>query len=203
MFLSSQRKAKKISLKKAAGDLLIKLEHLEAIENSQWHNLPEPAFVKGFIRSYSQYLGLDSEHVLALYRREFDEAKYPPKTSALERKKGLMLTPNKLINLAFILAATIFIIYLVVQYFSILQAPKLEVFTPQDDLTTNVPYVIVSGKVDKQANLVIEGEFIPTDKEGSFSYQLALVEGKNVIEIVASKRLAPKAKVTKIVRLVR
>lgn len=196
------RKAKRISLKTAARDLHLKREHLEAIEEGNWQNLPEPTFVKGFIKSYSQYLGLSSDHVLALYRREYDETKYPPKTFTLERKR-LILTPNKLINLALVLAIVIFIVYLIIQYSSILSAPKLEVFTPPDDLTTSVPFIVVTGKVEKETTVAVDGQFVPIDAEGKFFYQLSLSEGRNVIEIIASQRLSPKTKVIKVVRLTR
>lgn len=199
--LSSQRKAKKISLKKVSADLLIKEEHLSALESGDWSSLPEPTFVKGFIRNYSQYLGLDPGFLLALYRREYDEAKYPKKPSIFERKKRLMLTPNKLVNAVFILAILVFVGYLTIQYLSILSAPKIEVFAPSDDLTTNVPYVIVSGKTEKETTVAINGEFVPIDSEGNFSYQVKLDDGKNIIEVTASKRLSPKSKVIKIVRL--
>ncbi len=199
--LSSQRKAKKISLKKVSADLLIKEEHLSALESGDWSSLPEPTFVKGFIRNYSQYLGLDPSFLSAVYRREYDEAKYPKKPSIFEQKKRLMLTPNKLVNAVFILATLVFVGYLTIQYLSILSAPKLEVFAPSDDLTTNVPYVIVSGKTEKETTVAINGEFVPIDSEGNFSYQVKLDDGKNIIEVTASKRLSPKSKVIKIVRL--
>ncbi|MBI2012640.1 helix-turn-helix domain-containing protein [Candidatus Curtissbacteria bacterium] len=200
--LREARKSKRISLATAAADLHLKKENLEAIEGGNWPSLPEPTFVKGFIKSYAQYLGLSTDHVLALHRREYDESKYPQKKLILEGKR-LMLTPNKLINLALILMGVIFIGYLTIQYSSILSAPKLEVATPSDDLTTGVPVVVVSGKVEKDSNVAIGGELVPVDPEGNFSRQVALLEGKNVIEIIASKRLSPKTRVTRVVRLTR
>lgn len=201
--LITRRKAKRISLKKAARDLRIKTEHLQALENSQWQTLPEPIFVKGFIKSYAQYLNLDPDHLLALYRREYDEANYSPKASPLEGRKRFMLTPKRLLSFAFIFAIIIFIIYVSLQYFSILSAPKLEVTSPPNDFATNVPYVIVSGKVEKETTVAIGGEFVAVDSEGNFSYQLTLVEGKNVVEIIAAKRLSPKTKIVRTVRLTR
>jgi len=200
-FLLKRRKSKKISLKKAALDLLIKEENLNAIEKSQWQDLPEPTFVKGFIKNYAQYLGLDEEHVLALYRREFDEAKYPEKKSPLTDQKRLMITPNKFLGFVFVLTVIVFLIYITGQYFSILKAPKLEVITPQEDLKINIPYVIVSGKVEAQSTVAVDGEFVPIDESGNFSYQIKLEEGKNIVEIIASKRLSPKTKITRVVRL--
>lgn len=198
---SQRRKARKISLAKVSHDLLIKIEHLEAIEKGQWANLPEPTFAKGFIKIYAQYLGLDTSKILPLYRREYDETKYPHKQSPLQIKKRLMITPNKFAVLLFIVTIVIFASYLVVQYFSILSAPKLEIISPPDDLTTAVPVVQINGRSEKEAMVSVNGEFVAIDDQGKFSYQYKLTEGKNTIEIIASKRLSPKSKVTRVVRL--
>lgn len=202
--LSSQRNKKRISLSRVAKDLHIKKEHLEALEKEDWSSLPESTFVKGFITSYAQYLGLDPVHTLAIYRREFDEKKYPKSdNSGIRRQRRLFVTPARLINLVFILAVVIFITYLSFQYLSILKSPKVEIFSPQDDITVTVPAVIISGKVEKDTTVSIDGQLVSVAQEGNFSYQYNLKEGKNVIEIIASKRLSPKTKITRTVRLVR
>ena len=200
--LSSQRKFKRISISRAASDLLIKKEHLEALEQEDWPSLPEPPFVKGFITSYAHYLSLDPKHILAIYRREYDERKYPKSHSLERRQRRLFLTPARLVNLVFALAIVIFIAYLTVQYLSILQAPKLEIFSPQDDVTLTVPAVVVSGKVEKDTTVSIDGQFVLITPEGNFSYQYNLKEGKNIIEIIASKRLSPKTRIERTVRLI-
>ena len=198
---SQKRKAKKISLAKVSHDLLVKQEHLDAIEKGQWANLPEPTFAKGFIKIYAQYLGLDTSKILPLYRREYDETKYPHKQSPLQIKKRLMITPNKFALLLFIVTIAIFASYLLIQYFSILSAPKLEFISPPDDLTTSVPAITIDGRSEKEAMVSVNGQFIPIDDQGKFSYQYKLTQDKNTIEIIASKRLSPKSKVTRLVRL--
>jgi cytoskeletal protein RodZ len=46
-------------------------EHIvEAIEKEAWDKLPPPVFVRGFIRSYAQALGIDEAKALGLYNRE-------------------------------------------------------------------------------------------------------------------------------------
>src|SRR3989344_7504689 len=92
--LKEARNRKKISLKKAAKDLHIKKEILEDLESGFFLKLPEPTYVKGILRSYSPYLGLNTDHMLALYRRGFDEAKKPRKKTAFAKEKRLMITPN-------------------------------------------------------------------------------------------------------------
>ena len=48
---------------------------LRNIEASNWEALPSPTHVKGFIKNYGTYLGLNAGELLALFRREVDEKK--------------------------------------------------------------------------------------------------------------------------------
>ena len=200
---SSARNKKRISVKKASEDLLISRENLEAIETSDWQSLPEPPFAQGFVRSYAEYLGLDVEHTLALFRREYDEVKYQGKKTALSFKKRFYLTPARFASFLTIAAILVFVAYLVLQYLSVLSSPKLEVNSPTDDLTTSIPAVAILGKTEKGATVAVNGEFIAVNQDGEFSHQLVLTEGRNEIEIVASKKLSPKSRTVKVVRLIR
>lgn len=201
--LSETRKKKHISLNHAASDLLIKKEHIEALENQKWEALPEPTFVKGFIKSYATYLDLDPEHILAIYRREFDESKYQKPAKNPRAEKRLFFTPSRFINIVFIAAIVLFLSYIAITFSSVLSAPKLDVLSPISNETTSVPVVQVIGKTEPEATVSIAGEFVPVDSRGNFSKEYSLKVGKNEIEIISSKRLSPKAKITRTVRLIR
>lgn len=201
-YLSSERRKKRISIEKAALDLVIKKTHLESLEAEDWQKLPEPTYVKGYIKNYTRYLGIDSEYAMALYRREFDESKYPQKKLKQEGRRFFITAP-KVINLIFILAILTFITYLIVQYSSIFASPKLNLTSPKEDITTSVPAIKITGKTEKDATVAVNGKFIPTDESGNFSYEYILAEGKNQIEIISSFRLSPKSKITRTIRLIR
>ena len=201
--LSQEREAKNISLKQASAHLSIKIDQLQSLESGAWFKLPEPAFVSGFIRNYAVYLGLDPKLALALYRREFDPKKAPQTKPKFLKSNHIFLTPQKLINLLFVLIIFIFTSYLLVQYTSFLKSPKLQVYSPAGDMTTSVPAIVISGQVERETTVSVNGEFAPTDSDGNFSYQLKLEEGQNIVEIIAAKRLSPKTKVIRIVRLSR
>ena len=197
------RKAKNISIEKAASDLHLKPQILEALETGNWQQLPEPAYVRGFMKNYANLLSLDSNRLLALYRAEYDEKKFPHRVFPLKGKKRLMFTPNKLAPFAFITTTIIFLAYLTIQYASVLSAPKLEIYTPQDDSNTTASVIDISGITEKEATVSIDGELVAVDPTGNFRHQIKLDEGQNIIEIIASKRLSPKSKETRIIRLIR
>lgn len=199
--LKDTRISKKITQEDVAKELRIKADVIQALEEGDWGSLPEAAYVKGFIKNYSDFLGLDSNRLLALHRAEYDERKYIQPRS--KQKKRLMFTPNLIAPLTFSLAILLFVGYLAIQYTSVLSAPKLEVYSPQDDITTTAAVIEVSGKSEKETTISIDGELVPLDESGDFNYQLKLADGQNIIEIVASKRLSPKTKIKRLVRLTR
>lgn len=201
--LRGERARQKISIEKVASQLLIKKEHLQALEEGDWAKLPEPAYIKGFVKSYASLLEIDPDYLLALVRREYDEKKFQAKTADFRHQKRLMFTPEKLVPATFLVGLVIFITYLVLQYTSIAASPKLEITTPADDLTTTASVIEVAGQTEPGTTVSVDGQLVPVDSSGKFFYQLKLEEGQNIIEIIASKRLSPKTRVTRIVRLSR
>ncbi len=50
----------------------IRAKYLRAIENEEWDLLPGDVYVKSFLRTYGDYLGLDSRELLDEYRRRYE-----------------------------------------------------------------------------------------------------------------------------------
>jgi cytoskeleton protein RodZ len=47
----------------------IRAKYLRALENEEWDTLPGPTYVRGFLRTYATYLGLDADAIVDEYRR--------------------------------------------------------------------------------------------------------------------------------------
>lgn len=67
--LRQAREKQKKTLRHASDELCIRRSYLEAIENMNFENIPPAPYGTGFIRSYAQYLGLNSERILLSYRK--------------------------------------------------------------------------------------------------------------------------------------
>jgi helix-turn-helix protein len=50
----------------------IRARYLRAMEHEEWDALPGPVYVKSFLRTYSDYLGLDTRMLLDEYKRRFE-----------------------------------------------------------------------------------------------------------------------------------
>ncbi|HVP89805.1 MAG TPA: RodZ domain-containing protein [Terriglobales bacterium] len=67
--LKKQREARNISLDEMASSTKIVGRYLQALEEDRFDAMPGGFFVKGIIRTYAVYVGLDPDEVLATYRK--------------------------------------------------------------------------------------------------------------------------------------
>lgn len=73
-WLIRAREARGLTLEDAERDTRISRRYLQALETEQYEVIPAPVYARGFLRSYSQYLGLDPQEMLELFPREDDGA---------------------------------------------------------------------------------------------------------------------------------
>lgn len=71
--LREARMRARIDVSEIEAQTKIRAKYLRALENEEWDLLPGPTFVKSFLRTYAQALGLDSKAILEEYRRNYEE----------------------------------------------------------------------------------------------------------------------------------
>ena len=74
--LKQVRTSKGVSLEQVAHAIKIGPEKLESIEEGRWDGLPHLSFLRGFIRSYGEFLAMDTEELLETFDKEIQET--PP-----------------------------------------------------------------------------------------------------------------------------
>ena len=62
----------KIDINEVETRTKIRAKYLRAIENEEWGLLPGDVYVKSFLRTYSEYLGLDSRQLIDDYKRRYE-----------------------------------------------------------------------------------------------------------------------------------
>ena len=87
----------------------IRGKYLRALEQEEFEQLPGPTYVKGFLRSYAEYLGLDGQLYVDEYNSRFlvgeEEAPFRPRRSSAGRPQHRRVESDVVI---FALAALIF-----------------------------------------------------------------------------------------------
>jgi cytoskeleton protein RodZ len=88
--LREARMRGKIDINQVESDTKIRAKYLRAMENEEWSLLPGEIYAKTFLRTYADYLGLDSREVLDDYRRQYErptDHDLRPLTSGRERDR--------------------------------------------------------------------------------------------------------------------
>src|ERR1700712_5135347 len=89
--LREARMRERIDVSEIEAKTKIRAKYLRALENEEWGLLPGPTFVKSFLRTYAQALGLDGKALVEEYRLSHEhpsEAALEPIVSSPRRSRG-------------------------------------------------------------------------------------------------------------------
>jgi cytoskeleton protein RodZ len=70
--LREARMRAKIDINEVEARTKIRAKYLRAIENEEWDLLPGDVYVKSFLRTYGEFLGLDTRQLLDDFRRRYE-----------------------------------------------------------------------------------------------------------------------------------
>ncbi|MFH1147729.1 MAG: RodZ domain-containing protein [Pseudomonadota bacterium] len=76
-YLKSEREVRSVTLEEIAGATKISISMLRAIEQGKEDKLLAPVFVRGFVRCYAKYLGLDENDAILRYQRQIGRSEIP------------------------------------------------------------------------------------------------------------------------------
>jgi cytoskeleton protein RodZ len=88
--LREARMRARIDISEVEASTKIRAKYLRAIENEEWDLLPGPVYVRSFLRTYGEYLGLDWRMLTDEYKRRYEgpsDHELRPVTS-LGRERG-------------------------------------------------------------------------------------------------------------------
>ena len=111
--LRKARLEQNLDIEKVAREILIEQRYLQGLEDEDSSVFSGEAYMMGFLRNYSNYLGLDTELILKLYNnKKIQESPVPEGLIAKHRPRWLVLTV--IASLVFILGviATVLILLL-------------------------------------------------------------------------------------------
>lgn len=74
--LRDARVRQDISLQQAEADTKIRVKYIQAMENEDFDVLPGGTYVKGFLRTYAEYLGIDYQLVLEEYNDRYGSGEH-------------------------------------------------------------------------------------------------------------------------------
>lgn len=198
-FLKEARLKKKYSLAFLEGKTKIKKEFIAAIEDEDWRALPEFPVISGFVKSLASYLKLETKFIGALLKRD-----YPPKALAISPKpdvtETMFWTPKHTFFVGIAVILVLVVGYLGLEYYQFLSPPHLEILEPKEGAVVKTREVIVSGKTDPDAVLVISNQPVLLEEDGKFVAKIEIFEKTESIVVSAKARSGKETVITRKIR---
>jgi cytoskeletal protein RodZ len=109
----SAREARSLSLSDVAERLHIRSVYLAAIEDEDWHVIGAPVYVRGFMRTYARFLGLDPEAAVARFAAAVPadipapSTPRPPAANTMEKRAAEQASPSLAAILSIVVAVLV------------------------------------------------------------------------------------------------
>ena len=191
------RNERRISLNEVSKHTQIQLKYLEYLEEGKYEKLPAEVYVKGFLRNYANFLGVDGNFLLKLYNRERGiqkNIKKEKKTSEGFEQRKLVKISNfvivsKATAVAFaVILAVLAAVYLYKEVDKFISVPRLTLLEPADGIAVESGAVWIKGITDKDCKVFINGQSILVSDKGEFNEKVNLQKGANFITIKSKNR---------------
>jgi cytoskeletal protein RodZ len=200
--LKSKREAKKITLADLSGVTKIHKKHLQALEENRWSELPELAFVKGYLISYAQALEFDARPVLAILRRDypFPKQKQSGWLNKIQPKKSF---PVKIgwFALGLLIVVGTISAYILFQWYVANQPPSLIVYTPDNQAEVDRT-VVVEGVTSPDVTVRVNDQAVALDQDGNFATKVNFpVSGLAAVIISAEDQRGHTSEIVRYVRV--
>lgn len=146
--LLNARKKKHLDIEDISTTLCIKPIYIEALEKGHYYVFPARAYTVGFLRTYAQFLKLDTDEILQLFYQETTDTKEEPMDMLVIEKK--MALPSKK-TLAIVIG--IFIAFYVIWYLI------AKSYSPQSLIEESLP------AIESEPIAVVQEEQIPVEEK--------------------------------------
>lgn len=182
--LKEKRKKLDFPISTISKKLKIQEKYLIAIEDNDYSVFDSKAIARGFIEKYALFLGLNSEKILAFWRRDFsvDVKQAPPSIST---SSYLFLTPKMFLFGAFFLVIAVFIFIGYNQNAQFNSPPSLQIVSPSNNDLIDGDKIVLKGVVSKGSDVFINSRILEKTSSGEFSENILLHKGINKFVITA------------------
>ncbi|NTW26808.1 MAG: DUF4115 domain-containing protein [Candidatus Moranbacteria bacterium] len=188
------RDERRLSLSEVSKGTKIQVKYLECLEDGVYLKLPADVYVKGFLRSYAIFMGLNELALIKQFEREKGIHKNIKKVADNEgstepiKFSSIVITPKTIIVSAILLVVVSSFIYLYMEVNNFVSKPRLSINTPVDGTTVTGSSTHVTGIAEKDAFVFINDQPVLVSEKGEFSEDVGLKSGLNVINVKARSK---------------
>lgn len=195
--LRKLRTDKRIALNEVSRVTKIRVEYLQFLEEGNYNELPADVYVRGFLKSYGDFLGVSEQSLYRLFEKEkgirknLEKSKNPKKVDTKIKTLNIsafIFTPKKIVLFfIFVIVAGVFF-YLYREAGSLTDTPRLIILSPEANSQIEGNSIFLEGKTDKDARVFVNEQPVIVSDEGKFRENISLQSGINVIHVKAINR---------------
>ncbi|HEY7131566.1 MAG TPA: RodZ domain-containing protein [Candidatus Limnocylindrales bacterium] len=196
--LYAARERKGVDLYRAERDTKIRARYLAALEQGEYGEMGGDVYIKGFLRNYATYLGLDPEEVIAQWRKERGNAPTARQVIATPKpiaqpRPGLQFSPGVVVAALLTILIAAIGVWLGVQVMRFAKPPTLEVTSPREatmQLSEDATSYTLAGTSIPGATISVElaggTRQTSADSTGEWTMPVDLRRGRNEFKVDAT-----------------
>jgi len=185
--LKKERLQKNIKIEDVVNAIKIRKDYINYLENNEFDKFESSIYVKGFLKLYSKYLNINEEKIIALYRRYMNIPPESQKVNVFPQNVNvprLLVTPQLVVVTLAVLIVVSIIGYLVFQYYKYQKPPNVIVTDPSSEsISVDQDSYTIVGYTEDGVSIAINNENIPINTDDTFSYEVKLKNGSNLVVI--------------------
>jgi transcriptional regulator with XRE-family HTH domain len=191
-YTQRQRLSMHYSLAEIADKLGVREEHLQLLEEEGLNRFLPEIYVYSILRKYCNFLHLDYEQALKLYKNEVTNIRLPGEGDPLASFKTnitrkINLNYKKLVIFFLLLVVLVFGAY---QTDMLIGKPSLTVNGLTENMQVTKPFINMTGKVSRTKTLLFNGQEIFLDNSQTFEIDnYNLTDGWNTLKFEAYNHL--------------
>jgi cytoskeleton protein RodZ len=196
--LKQARLEKKVSLMDISAETRINLKYLEAIENGEFHVLPQ-TYVRAFLKEYALMINLDPEDILQHYdlaRRETDTRKSeepPPRETPVREDKLIDTLFKRISSLSSLQRNIALVIFIVIAIALIIVLANINNNLDSEKSVTEVPFDRVireneATPISSPSVVADSSRFLTAPKKDSLRLEIATLDSVWISLLIDGKK---------------
>lgn len=209
--LRQARLKQRLSIAQASKATCIREGVIEQLEEGNFADFPAQVQLQGLLKNYANFLGLDTEAVLARYRRESTNPKPQKKEEekkTKEKKQFQLYTKRNLTIISIFLACVLCLFYLGGQINNLLTPPSLKLTAPVELTADFNGDIFVAGNSFKLQGVAapksvvrFNSDILEQDIDGSFSTnEIPLRTAELKVIITATNQLGKTSTISLVIK---
>jgi len=190
--LKNLMKSKGIGPQRLASMTDVPKRFIDAILQENFDKLPARPYIRGYLFKISNVLGADNDSLWEIYRTSIEApSSGESDTLPVNRFAIKKMDSGKVVTILFVV---LIVVFFALNLNRIIGKPGVDIVLPE---STNEEILIVTGLVNPDDRLTLNGELIYTDEEGNFSKNVQMEPGLNTLEFRVSRYLGRETKIVK------